>query len=291
MRPADVARRGAAYLERHGMEPDRAQAEAEALLRSVLGVDRTTLFLREAGLTSPEARSYGRALCRRCTGTPMQHLTREQGFRRLVLEVRPGVFIPRPETEVVVEVALARTTRPDPLVVDLGTGTGAIALAIADERPDAQVFATDRSADAIALAEANAERLGLSIHVVQGDLFDGVPRQLRGAVDLVVSNPPYVPSDRELPVDVRADPPDALFGGRDVYERIAKESRQWLRPGGRLVVEIDDEAASIADVLARAGFHEVEVTPDLAGRDRVVDGAAPLATRSPRRSRPPAEVP
>ncbi len=105
MRPAELARRGAAYLARHGVESP--EANAELLLRSVLGIDRTALATRDTALSREEARAYGRALCRRCTGTPLQHLTGEQGFRRLVLRVRPGVFVPRPETEVLVDAALA----------------------------------------------------------------------------------------------------------------------------------------------------------------------------------------
>ena len=171
MRPAEVIRRGAAYLERHGVEsPD---ANAERLMMRVLGAGRTALLARTDGLSAAEARAYGKALCLRCTGTPLQHLTREQGFRRLVLEVRPGVFVPRPETEVVAGVALERITSVrTPAIVDLGTGSGAIALALRDERPDARVWATDLSPDAVELARVNATRLGLDVDVRVGDLFD-----------------------------------------------------------------------------------------------------------------------
>ena len=144
MRPAEVARRGADYLRHHGVDAQEAAAESDALLQRILGVDRAGLFTRMDGLTTAEAKAYGRALCRRCTGTPLQHLTGEQGFRRLVLEVRPGVFVPRPETEVLVEIGLRAVAAIDrPIVVDLCTGTGAVALAIADEHPGARVSATD----------------------------------------------------------------------------------------------------------------------------------------------------
>ena len=213
-------------------------------------------------------------LCRRCTGVPLQHLTGEQGFRRLLLEVRPGVFVPRPETECVVEVAL-EMTGDDPVTVDLCTGTGAVALAVADERPAATVFATDLSAEAVSLARANAGRLDLAVTVLHGDLFEPVPARLRGALDLVTANPPYLPVDdgSTLPADVRADPASALFGGVEFYERLFAEAAVWLRPGGVIVVEIDArEGMAIAAAARAAGFVEVRVVEDLTGRDRVVAG-------------------
>jgi release factor glutamine methyltransferase len=275
MRPAEVVRRGADYLDRHGVEG--ASHEAEALLMRILDVDRAGLFTREQGLGTAEAKAYGRALCRRCTGVPLQHLTREQGFRRLVLEVRPGVFVPRPETETVVRVAL-EMTQDAPVVADLCTGSGPIALAIADERPGATVFATDVSAEAVSLTRANADRLRLDVTVAQGDLFEPVPRRLRGALDLVVANPPYLPMDdgSTLPADVRADPASALFGGVELYERLFTEALEWLRTGGAVVVEIDArEGAAIAAAARAAGFVEVRVHEDLTGRDRVVAGRRP----------------
>jgi release factor glutamine methyltransferase len=279
MRPAEVARRGAEYLRRHGVEPPAATIESEVLLQRVLGVDRTGLFTREAGLTTAEAKAYGRALCRRCTGTPLQHLTGRQGFRRLDLEVRPGVFIPRPETEVLVDVVLRSIAPLDaPVVVDLCTGGGAVALAIADEHPRAAVYATDVSDDAVGLARANAERLGLPVTVACGDLFAPLPDELEGTVDVVCANPPYVPRERrdELPLEVRADPELAVFGEPALYERIFAGARAWLRPGGGVAVEIDDDAgSSVAAAAVAAGFGDVAVHPDLTGRDRVVSGSRP----------------
>src|SRR4051795_3981098 len=197
MRPTQVARRGADYLRRHGVDEPQAAAESEVLLQRVLGVNRAELFTRDAGLTTAEAKAYGRALCRRCAGTPLQHLTRQQGFRRLILEVRPGVFVPRPETEVLVDVVL-QTLEPieTPIVADQCTGSGAVALAVADEHPGAQVYATDVSDDAVALARANAIRLGLAIDVERGDLFGPLPSRLKGRIDAVSANPPYVPDAR-----------------------------------------------------------------------------------------------
>ncbi len=276
MTPAEVVGRAAAYLERHGVESPRANAEA--LLMHVLGTTRAGLYARRDGLTTAEARMFGRALCQRCRGTPLQHLTGEQQFRRLTLEVRPGVFVPRPETEVLVGAALeALGPVEDPVVVDVGTGTGAIALAIKDERPDAEVFATDISPEAVELARRNAARLGLDVRVLQGDLLAPLPEELRGWVDLVISNPPYVtPAEYEdLPEDVKADPELALVGGPEIYERLAAESLRWLRDGGVLAVEIGaGRGRGVAETLRRS-FMDVKVLLDLAGRERVVLGRRP----------------
>lgn len=274
MRPAEVVHRAAGYLERHDVQSP--VPTAEALLARVLGLTRTELYTREAGLSSAEARTFGRALCLRCTGTPLQHLTGEQGFRRLVLAVEPGVFVPRPETEIIVEHALrAVEGLPAPVVIDVGTGTGAIALAIADEHPGARVTATDIAPEAVALAARNAGRLELAVSVVAGDLFSGVDPSLRGTVDLVVSNPPYVEPDElgSLPADVRADPEVALAGGVEVYRRLFAGALEWLRPGGSVVVEIAERrGAAVSAAAADAGLCEVRVLPDLLGRDRVVVG-------------------
>jgi len=274
--PSEVLRRAADYLDRHGVQSPHATAEV--LLIHVLRTDRAGLYTRTQGLDAREARMFGRAICQRCTGTPVQHLTGEQAFRRLLLEVRPGVFVPRPETEVLVEHALdALGGLEGPVVVDTGTGTGAIALAIKDECPGAKVFATDRSPESVELAAANAERLGLDVTVLEGDLLQPLPADLRGWVDLIVSNPPYVPPEDldDLPPEVRGDPPLALVDDGTIYERLAGESLRWLRTGGTLAVEIDARrGADVAEALRR-DFVDVLVETDLAGRDRVVVARAP----------------
>lgn len=277
MRPAEVVRRGADYLARHDVESPLAAAEQ--LMMAVLDTDRAGVYGRVGGLSSAEARRYGRLLCRRCVGTPIQHLTGEVGFRRLVLGVRTGVFVPRPETEILVEVALGLLAGvPEPRVVDVGTGTGAVALAIADERNDARVAATDRAPEAVALARENAARLELDVVVSEGDLLDGIDEAWRGSVDLVVSNPPYLDPARrdELAPEVLADPPDALFGGLDGYERLFAAVRTWLRAGGGVAVELDPRiAGDVADAAARAGFRDIALHRDLAERDRVLTGRKP----------------
>lgn len=269
-RPTEVLLRAERYLDRHGVDAPRATAEI--LLADVLRTDRVGLYTRAERLTPDQARDFGRALCRRCEGVPLQHLTGEQAFRGIVVAVRPGVFVPRPETEVVVETALAAIADvAEPLVVDVCTGTGVIALAIASERPDARVLAVDRSPAAAALARENAERLGLEVEVLEGDLLAPIPDDLRGAVDLVVSNPPYVRPDEvdALPADVLADPMEALVGDLALTERLALGAREALRQGGTFIVEIGEaQADEVRGVLA--GFRDVRVERDLVGRDRVV---------------------
>jgi len=251
---------------------------AERLLSHVLGTDRSGIYARE-GLTSREAKLFGRALCRRCTGEPLQHVTGEQGFRRLVVRVRPGVFVPRPETEILAQAVLDGLTGVEsPVVVDVCTGSGAVALAIKDERPDATVIATDLSPEAVALARENADALGLSITTLGGDLLEPLPRDLRGELDAVVCNPPYVaPAVRDsLPPDVRAEPELAVFGGIELYERLFAEAIACLRPGGLIAVEIEEHtAAPVTKAAEREGFEDLSVRRDLAGRDRVVCGRRP----------------
>jgi release factor glutamine methyltransferase len=276
VRPSEVLRRAADYLDRHGVQSPHATAEV--LLIHVLRTDRAGLCTRTEGLDAREARMFGRAICQRCTGTPVQHLTGEQAFRRLVLEVRPGVFVPRPETEVLVEHALdALGDREGPVVVDAGTGTGAVALAIKDEHPGAKVFATDRSPESVELAVANADRLGLDVTVLEGDLLQPLPADLRGWVDLVVSNPPYVSPEEldDLPFEVRGDPPLALVDDGTIFARLAGEALRWLRDGGTLAVEIDARRGVDVAETFRRDFVDVRVEPDLAGRDRVVVARAP----------------
>jgi release factor glutamine methyltransferase len=273
VRPADVLRRASDYLDRHGVESPRATAEA--LLMTVLGIDRAGVYARTRGLDTREARTFGRALCLRCTGTPLQHLTGEQAFRRISLEVRPGVFVPRPETEVLVGVALAEIEAlSSPVVVDVGTGTGAVALSVKYERPDATVFATDLSAEAVALARSNGSRLRLDVTVLEGDLLDPLPEGLVGRVDAVISNPPYIDRDvyDDLPAEVRADPELALLGGVELVDRLATEAARWLRPGGLLALEIADTQGTEVVRVLEGRFRDPRVEPDLTGRDRVLLG-------------------
>jgi release factor glutamine methyltransferase len=185
------------------------------------------------------------------------------------------VFVPRPETEMLVERALEALDGTDaPVAVDVGTGTGAVALAIKRRRPDASVYATDISEEAVAVARANASRHALDVAVLQGDLMTPLPDEVRGGVDLVASNPPYVTLEeyQSLPREVRAEPYEALVGGTDVHRRLSEEAPGWLRPGGWLVMEMGAaQADQVREAMSRR-FEHVEVLPDLAGRDRVARG-------------------
>jgi release factor glutamine methyltransferase len=270
VRASEVAARAGEYLSHHGVE--RPRETAEALLAFFLRTDRAGLYVRE-GLDTRTARLFGQALCQRCHGVPLQYLTGEQQFFDLVLGVAPGVFVPRPETEVLVERAL-EVLGEEPVVVDVGTGTGAVALAVKRFRPDAKVWAADVSEAAVRVARANTSRHALEVEVLEGDLFSPLPTDLRGRVDLVVSNPPYVTREEydSLPEEVRAEPFEALVGGTDLHRRLAQEAPVWLRPGGWLVMEIGASQGDEVRTLLEGRFDPIEVLPDLAGRDRVVRG-------------------
>jgi release factor glutamine methyltransferase len=274
VRPTEVLGRAAEYLDRHGVE--RSQETAEALMMFFLKTDRAGLYARREGLDTRTARLFGRALCQRCHGVPLQYLTGEQQFFDLVLGVAPGVFVPRPETEVLVEKALEVIEGvPDPVIVDVGTGTGAVALALKRFRPDARVWATDVSDEAVAVARANASRHKLEVDVRRGDLLSPLPADL--TADLVVSNPPYVTAEEyeSLPAEVRAEPDEALVAGTNIHGRLAAEVPERLRPEGWLVVEIGAAQGDEVRRIISERFDDVELLPDLAGRDRVVRGRFP----------------
>ena len=214
---------------------------------------------------------------RRAAGEPLQYLTGIAGFRHLDLSVRPGVFIPRPETELLVECALAHLPRGS-TAIDVGTGSGAIALSMKQERADATVHATEIDNDAMQQAVANRDHLGLDVAIVSGDLFSGLPTKIEGAVDVVVSNPPYVATTEQnaLPVDVVGHEPHiALFAGErglDVIDRLIDEAGRWLRPDGWLVVEIGEgQSDDVMALATRTGYVDIAIHDDLAGRPRYVD--------------------
>ena len=259
-------------------------AEAELVLRDVLGVARADLFAHPGCKLGVDAEERVRAVvARRVAGEPLQYITGHQGFRGLDLAVGPGVLVPRPETELVVEQALARLAGiAGPVVVDVGTGSGAIALAIGLERSDAQVWATDASPEALVWAGRNRAALAAagSVTLLAGDLLAPLPRELAGEVDLVVSNPPYL-SAAELASaapDVREhEPRVALVSGPTGLEvscRLAKDALAYLRPGGWLVLETSPEQAAGVVASLGEGYGRIRVLPDLAGRPRVIEAQA-----------------
>ncbi len=226
-------------------------------------------------------------VARRLSGEPVQYVLGSWSFRGVDLLVDRRVLIPRPETELVVETALALARdRAGPLVIaDLGTGSGAIALALAAELPvnGAEIWATDASLDALDVARANLAgmgRRGAGVRLAHGSWFDALPAELYARLDLVVANPPYVADGDDLPPAVRDwEPLGALLAGPDGLDdvrRIAGESPRWLAPGGWLVLEIGaSQGPAGAALVAESGLVDLEVRPDLAGRDRILMARCP----------------
>lgn len=287
VRAADAVRGAARLLTEAGVPSPRV--DAELLLAHVLGQDPADLrrdLVLGAGLGAGERAAYARLVEQRATRVPLQHLTGVAHFRGLTLRVGPGVFVPRPETEVLVDLALAhlaaRAAADAPgdgsrRVVDLCTGSGAIALAIADEWPQARVAAVELSEDAHAWARRNAEATGLAIDLRHGDATTAF-EDLRGSIDLVVSNPPYIPPG-SIPVDPEVrdhDPEVALYGGGadglEVPLAVAARAAELLVPGGVLLMEhADVQGEELVARLGGAGCW-VAVTDhaDLGGLPRVV---------------------
>jgi release factor glutamine methyltransferase len=267
----DVLRRATEHLDKTS---DTARLDAELLLAHSLGRQRIELYTDfERPLTAAELDGYRELVARRARREPVAYILGEWGFRRLTLAVDRRALIPRPETEIVAERALNRLHGLEsPRVLDVGTGTGAIALAVADECPGARVTAIDVSPDALALARENAARTGIEIELLEHDARGGLPS---GPYDLVVSNPPYV-QPGELPSlmpDVREYEPHLALVGDRLPEVVARAALDVLRPGGWLVLEVGDgQASTTAALLDELGYADVATTPDLTGRDRVVEG-------------------
>jgi release factor glutamine methyltransferase len=259
------------------------EVDARRIVEEASGAEgaAVALVLGERATVRGVAR-FDRMVARRTEGEPLQYVLGRWGFRGLDLMVDRRVLIPRPETEAVVDAALAELDAAGgrervTTVVDLGTGSGAIGLAIASERVRSQVWLTDASPDALDVARANLAGLGRSgarVRVAEGRWFDALPEELSGAVDVVVTNPPYVPDGLELPADVQEwEPADALRGGPDGTDdlrAIVADAPEWLAPGGSLVCELSPEqGAAMADVAA-GRFAEVELVEDLTGRVRAL---------------------
>jgi len=260
---------------------DSARLESELLLaRACDDCARALLYAElDRELTDEQLDAFEANVARRVKREPLAYILGEWGFRRLTLKTDRRALIPRPETEVVVERALQHLHGIDrPRVLDVGTGTGAIALAIADEVRDAHVTAIDVSPDALALARENLELAGINgrVRLVEHDLTFGLGN---ADFDLVVSNPPYVePGELEtLQPEVRDWEPHVALVAAGATAKLAEASREALRPGGWLVLETASGAGErVERVLTDLGFQDVAITPDLAGRDRVAEGRWPV---------------
>ena len=284
-RVADSLRHAAELLDRAGVSAP--QVDAELLIGHVLGTGRggvQAAAMRGDRLNETDATALRALVDRRAAREPLQHLTGTAPFRHLELRVGPGVFVPRPETEIVAQLAidaLRAAASPAPIAVDLGTGSGAIALAVATEVPHARVFGAEVSPEAFAWAQLNFELVGAgNASLARADLEHAFP-ELDGAVSVVVSNPPYVPDDA-IPrnPEVRLfDPPRALYGGADGLDVVRVLSRAGLRlahPGAVIVIEHGEwQGAEVRGILAADGWRAAATHRDLTLRDRATTALRP----------------
>jgi release factor glutamine methyltransferase len=261
-------------------ESESPRRDAEILLEFVTGKGRTYLLaFGETPLTDAQQAQLATLLARRQRGEPIAHLTGVREFWSLPLFVSPATLIPRPDTECLVEQALARLPSNPCRILDLGTGTGAIALALASERPDCEVTAVDRMPDAVALAQRNAAHLAISnVHILQSDWFSALPGQ---QFAMIVSNPPYI--DEQDPHlaqgDVRFEPLSALVAGdngmADIVH-IIEQSRTRLEAGGFLLIEHGwQQGTAVRDAFIRAGYQAVETCRDYGDNERITLGRKP----------------
>lgn len=282
---ADLVRSAGARLGRAGVTDPAV--DAELLAAHVLGTSRGAVqgaAIRGDSIAAALASQFDALVERRCARVPLQHLTGVAPFRHLELAVGPGVFVPRPETEMVAQLAidaLRAAASASPIAVDLGTGSGAIALSLATEVPHARVFAAENSVDAFVWTKENAARIGAdNLRLAFIDLEHAFG-DLDGTVSVVVSNPPYVP-DAAIPRDPEVrhyDPPAALYGGEDGLDVVRTLSHVGLRlahPGGLIVIEHGEwQGEAIRGILAADGWRATATHPDLTMRDRATTALRP----------------
>jgi release factor glutamine methyltransferase len=264
---------------------DSARLDAELLLGCALGISREELILAAAkNLSVAESYRYEDLLVRRLNREPLAYITGRQEFWSLDFLVSGDVLVPRPETEMLVEFALSHLPEANnnelPRILELGTGSGAIAVALASELPQAQIIATEISPAALAIARRNASRNGVSdaIRFLEGDLFSALAEDLENYFDLIISNPPYIPRDEISTLDAevsRWEPHAALDGGvdgLDFYRRIAEQAPAYLRQYGAVAVEIGAAMGAVVSALFRnrAAYVDTQVHQDYSGRDRVM---------------------
>ena len=282
----EAERRGAETLAAAGRE--EAAQTARLLLCHVLNFNFTDYVLAREDLLSPrDAARYEELLTRRASGVPLQYLTREQNFCGLSLYVDERVLIPRQDTECLVEEVLRDGARG--ALLDLCTGSGCIPLALLKHGNFSCALGADISAEALAVAETNRARTGLPLLLRQSDLFSEIPERF----DVITANPPYIESAEieSLSVEVRDHEPrlalDGAADGLAFYRRLAAESGAHLKPGGRLYLEIGmSQGAAVASLLEAAGFSDIQIIRDLAGRDRIVKGSMHAGGTSERGAAP-----
>lgn len=279
MTPAELLAQDSLKLQQTlGLDPREARLEVQILLCEALGVARSWLISHDRdALNGPAAQTYSALLTRRLAGEPIAYIIGRREFFGLEFKTTPAVLIPRPETELLVELALARIPENQPCkVLDLGTGSGAIAISIAKNRPQAAVTAVDQSPEALAVARDNAARLGVpNLRLLHSDWFAALEAE---TFDLIVSNPPYVEAaDPHLQRgDVCFEPLSALASGADGLDdirRIAAAAPQHLKPGGWLLFEHGyNQGEGCREILRQQGFLAVQTVRDLAGLERVSAG-------------------
>lgn len=280
---ADVIAEATARFERAGVTSPRV--DAEWMLADILGYPRSTLLLhREDALTIEQAARLDEMIVRRERREPLGYILGNVRFRGLTLDVGPGALVPRPETELVAERAIdlvrercVRSNRPT--VVDVGTGTGAIALSIAVEAPDARIYATESSAAARGWTLRNLAHTGLRVTLLPGSLLGPLHPSLGSNCDVIVANLPYLSEEEwELtePEVRRYEPREALVGGPTGLEPLVdliEEAQHWLSHAGWLVLEIGEtQGEDVSRFMTASGYREVSIRKDLAGRDRIVEG-------------------
>ena len=277
-RVLDIIKTSTEFLEKRGV-PD-ARLDAEILLGKVLNKNRLELYLFfDRPMGKDEMDLYREHVRRRGTREPLQHIVGETGFMNLILKTTPAALIPRPETEILVEKTLALNVKPEARILDIGTGSGCIAIALAQSLEHAKVLGIDVSKDALALAKENADLNQTQVVFQEVDILQALPR-MDGRFDIVVSNPPYIAPDEkdQLQAEVaQFDPAMALFDksdGLSFYHRFADILPDLLIPGGHFLFEFggSPQESSVLNIFMEKGFHDLEIIQDYNGDPRIITG-------------------
>lgn len=283
MLTSDLLHQSAAQLSKAGVSSP--EVDSELLAAHILGITRSELSVAiamDSEFPEDKIGAFSDGVSRRANREPLQHITGLAPFRHLELAVGKGVFTPRPETEQVVSFAMEKIASfESPVIVDLCAGSGAIALSFATERPDAKVYAVEKSKEAFEFLKQNSNKYGLDLGQLSNVDLQDCLTEMGSVADLVISNPPYIPND-SIPVDLEVqlhEPAISLYGGvdgLDVIRQILSKAKQLLRTGGLLVIEhADTQAVSIRELLLAEGWISVDSKKDLAGKDRMISATKP----------------